>query len=311
MGRRRKKANSESGLHKFADYMCHPKRLCLVALALMAIISAPFLARYIPNLHEQPEYAVTVKDIHVTPPPEWVPQDIAQQVYSSAGLPDEMSLLDDGLVQQVAEAYRSHPWIKSVQQVKKQQPASVLVSVTYRKPVALVEVREGLYPIDADGVLLPPRDFRREDVYKYPIVSRIGTIPAGSAGHEWGDPVVLGAARLAEILTTKNDKGEAYWNALSVQRIESPVRIAANDSLNDLIYRLRTKGGSEIIWGRAPGTGHPGEVTADKKIRRLETYLADYGGYETAHGPSELDIRHWHEISHRAIATKPERNGRR
>lgn len=285
--------------------------MCLIAFGLMGVVSVPFLTQYVPDLHDQPEYAVTVNDIHATAPPEWVPQDISQQVYNRAGLPEKMSLLDEGLVQQIAEAYQAHPWIKSVQQVRKQQPASVTVEVTYRKPVALVEVREGLYPIDADGTLLPPRDFRQEDVYQYPLVSRISSIPAGPAGHEWGDPVVLGAARLAEILTTKNHKGEAYWTALGVQRIESPVRIAANDSLDDLIYRLRTPGGSEIIWGRAPGTGHPGEVTADKKIRRLETYLADYGGYETAHGPSELDIRHWHEISHRALVKKPASNRRR
>lgn len=304
MARRRKKV-SESGLHKLADYLFHPKRLCLIALLSLGGISIPFLARHVPDLREQPEYVITVNDIHVTEPPEWVPRDIAQQIYDRAGLPQEMSLLDEGLVQQVVEAYQTHPWIKSVKQVRKQQPASVFVDVTYRKAVALIEVREGLYPVDADGVLLPPRDFRQKDVYQYPIVGRVRSTPAGPAGEEWGDPVVLGAARIAEVLSGKNHKGERYWKALGAQRIESPVRIAADDNLDDLIYRLRTPRGSEIIWGRAPGTGHPGEVTADKKIRRLETYLADYGGYETAHGPSELDIRHWHEISHRALATKP------
>ncbi len=304
MGSRKSQSN-ESALHRLADHLFHPKRLAFVALALLGLLSIPFLLRAVPNLRDQPQYTVTVRNIHITPPPEWVPEDIAQQVYNRAGLPTEMSLLDKGLVQQVSEAFESHPWVKSVERVEKQQPASVTVKLTYRKPVAMVEVRDGLYPIDSDGVLLPPRDFRQADAFRYPIVGDVTSIPSGSAGQEWGDPVVLGAARLAEILIKKNPKGVAYWTALGIKRIESPTRIASHDSLDDLLYRLRTPGGSQIIWGRAPGTGHPGEVTADKKIRRLETYLADYGGYETAHGPSELDIRHWHEISHRAIAAEP------
>ncbi len=298
--------NSEdSPFHNFADELFRPRRLCLIALVLMVLVSWPYLRRNMPTLAEQPLYAITARNIHVSDPPEWVPEDIVLQIHNKAGLPDEMSLLDKGLVKQISDAFTVHPWVKSVERVEKHQPPGVTVTLKYRRPVALVEVQGGLYPIDADGVLLPPRDFRQSDVQKYPIISRVSSVPAGSAGHAWGDPVVLGAARLAEILIKKNEEGTPFWNALNVARIETPNRISADDSLDDLIYRLRTPGGSQIVWGRAPGTGHPGEVTADKKIRRLETYLADYGGYETAHGPSELDIRHWHEISHRSLATRP------
>ena len=297
-------------MQRIGGELFRPTRLCLIALALLALISWPYVKGKIPKLSDQPEYAVTVNNIHISAPPEWVPSDITQQVYNRAGLPDRMSLLDEGLVQQVSDAFRLHPWVKSVERVEKHQPTGVTVALTYRKPVAFVEVPDGLYPIDADGILLPPRDFRQTDVGRYPIISRVTSVPSGN-GQPWDDPVVLGAARLAEILIQKNEDGTQFWNALKVQKIESPNRIAANDSLDDLIYRLRTPGGSRIIWGRAPGTGHPGEVTAGKKIRRLEEYLADYGGYETAHGPSELDIRHWHEISHRAIAVQPETNRQR
>ena len=304
----RKRVKDESSLHRFADELFRPTRLCLMALLLLGLISWPYLRTKIPRLSDQPQYSITVDNIVISEPPEWVPADIAHQAHNRARLPERMSLLDKGLVPQIADAFKLHPWVKSVIRVEKHQPARVTVTLEYRKPVALVEVQGGLYAIDADGVLLPPRDFRQEDLKLYPIVTRVSSVPAGGAGEPWGDPVVLGAARIAEILVGRNPQGTEFWNALNVNRIETPNRIAANDSLDDLIYRLRTPGGSLIIWGRAPGTGHPGEVTADKKIRRLEEYLADYGGYETAHGPSELDIRHWHEISHRALATRPDDN---
>lgn len=307
----RKRANEESPLHHFADEMFRPTRLCIIAVALLALISWPYVRSKVPKLADQPQYAITVDNIIITEPPAWVPADIGHQVHNRAGLPEQMSLLDKGLVQQVTDAFAVHPWVKSVKRVEKQQPARVVVSLEYRKPVALVEVQGGLYAVDADGILLPPRDFRQTDLDQYPIVGRVSSVPAGGAGEPWGDPVVLGAARIAEILVNKNKQGDQFWSALDVKRIETPNRIAANDSLDDLIYRLRTPGGSLIIWGRAPGTGHPGEVAAEKKIRRLEEYLADYGGYETAHGPSELDIRHWHEISHRALATQPNETTRR
>lgn len=311
MGRKRRKKPSSSFFQRAVEASFRPRRLCVIAAILTALISLPYLRAWLPDLREQPEYVVSVSNIHINEPPPWVPQDIARQAFDRAGLPSRMSLLDAGLVRQIADAFLVHPWVKSVQRVEKHHPAGVRVLLTYREPVAMVEVSDGLYPIDADGVLLPPRDFREPDVYRYPIVTRIGSTPAGEIGQPWGDPVVLGAARLAEILAQKDEAGKPFWTALGINRIESPSRITAEDSLEDFIYRLHTPGGSRIIWGRAPGTGHPGEVTADKKIRRLQEYLADYGGYETAHGPSELDIRHWHEISHRALAKTPGNDGQR
>jgi hypothetical protein len=307
---RKKKSSDDSALHRFADELFRPTRLFLVAIVLFALVSWPYIRTRIPRLADQPAYAITANQIFITEPPEWVPKDIAQQIHNRAGLPERMSLLDVGLVKQISDAFEVDPWVKSVKRVEKHQPAGVSVTLEYRTPVAMVEVQDGLYPIDADGTLLPPRDFRQEDLTKYPIITRVSSVPAGRSGQQWGDPVVLGAARIAEILMKQDGDGK-LWNRLNVNRIETPNRIAANDSLDDLIYRLRTPGGSRIIWGRAPGTGHPGEVTAEKKIRRLQEYLADYGGYETAHGPSELDIRHWHEISHRALATRPDEQTRR
>ncbi len=291
--------------HRWAAWLFRPKPLCLVAAGLLALISWPYLATRLPDLAGEPEYAVTAENIQVSELPEWVPANLVQQALKQAGLPARMSLLDKGLIGQIAAAFSLHPWVEAVERVEKHHPAGVSVTLRYRRPVAMVEVRDGLYPIDENAVLLPPRDFRQSDASKYPIVSGVQSVPAGGVGQPWGDTVVTGAARVASLLTRSDASGKPYWQALALNRIDAPARLSADDRLDDLIFRLRTRGGSRIIWGRAPGTGHPGEVTAEKKIRRLQDYLANFGRYETAHGPSELDIRHWHEISHRALATSP------
>lgn len=165
---KRRRHDDISVIQRVGTELFRPTRLCVVAVVLMVLISWPYLRTKVPRLADQPEYAVTVNQIHISEPPPWVPADIAQQVYNRAGLPDRMSLLDEGLVGQISDAFRLNPWVKSVERVEKHQPAGVTVTLTYRKPVALVEVRDGLYPIDADGILLPPRDFRQADVGRYP-----------------------------------------------------------------------------------------------------------------------------------------------
>ena len=64
---------------------------------------------------------------------------------------------------------------------------------------------------------------------------------------------------------------------------------------------LRTTGGSRIIWGRAPGSDRPGELSAEQKIGRMEEYLARKGGFTDPQGPLEIDIRHWKEITARPL----------
>ena len=69
--------------------------------------------------------------------------------------------------------------------------------------------------------------------------------------------------------------------------------------IDDLQFELLTRNGSRILWGRAPGTNHPGELTVEQKIGRLKKYQSDFGGFDQPHGPYEIDIRHWREISRR------------
>ena len=230
-------------------------------------------------------------------PPNWVAQDLLQQVIERAGLPQEVSLLEDGLAEEIAKAFELHPWVEEVIFVRKSIPARLEVELSYRRPVAMVQGVQGMYPVDGSGTLLPPADFSVADTKRYPVIQNVKSTPRGAAGTNWGDLNVVAAARLADTLAV-------HWQEFGLVAIRVPRPRKVQVTFDDLIYELVTAGGSTIIWGRVPGSNHPGELSAEQKIGRLKKYLTDFGSFDHPHGPYEIDIRHWQEISRRPLSAR-------
>lgn len=279
-----------------------PRLLVGLAALVCATVFGRQWIRNLPDLSQRAEYRITAADVQVSAPPRWVPENFVPQALETAGLPREMSLLDESLVKDVAGAFRNHPWVSEVVRVKKSAADGVVVELKYRQPVAMVEVPEGFYPIDAKGILLPPADLSAADARRFPLIQNVMSRPAGPAGANWGDPSVLGAARLAALLQEPVGGNDAPWKRFRLMTIRLGRSSSTRPTLEDTVLELATAGGSRIIWGRPPGTGHPGELTVEQKLGRLDRYVADYGGFDQPHGPYEIDIRHWQEISRRSLA---------
>ncbi len=282
-----------------------PAWLFLLAMIASAVFVGPRLAERLPDLTSRKEYRLRVENLHFTERPHWVPHDLIGQVAKLENWNAQpISLLEESCCQEIAEAFSRHPWMKKVERVRLRPGGRVDLEITFRKPVAMVQAGRGqFYPIDADAILLPPSDFSRADIKRYPLIENPSTLPQGPAGTYWGDLMVLGAARLAEHLLHPFDETTTHWEHLKLARIELPRRTTAEVDIKDVQYRLITKDGSRILWGRAPGTDHPGELTAEQKIGRLTQYLADFGTFRPAHGPLEIDIRHWQEITQRRLSS--------
>ena len=267
----------------------------LVAIAATATFVIPIARDSLPDLSQQDQYQLTQDDIHLHPvPTRWVPPDLVNQVLTQANLQGRLNSLDTGLSKTLAEAFRLHPWVAEVQQVRKSLAGGIDVSLKYREPVAMVHVSVGMYPIDSTGVLLPPADFSVSDTDRFLKVENIRSTPGGPAGTSWGDSSVTGAAQLAAGLAD-------VWEKLQLEAILAPTHIPGDTQPDDLLFSLRTRGGSHIVWGRIPDSKYPGELTTDQKVARLEKYLADFGSYAEPSGPYEIDIRHWQEISRRPL----------
>jgi hypothetical protein len=253
----------------------------------------------LPDLSQRDEYRLRRDQVHITQPPHWVPHNLVEQVWQQGGFADELPLLDDKLAHDIAEAFALNPWVAEVMSVTKSFPPSVQVKLKYRRPVAMVQVKEGMYPVDALGVLLPPAEFSISDTKQYPLIVNVHSTPQGPAGSSWGDKVVLDAAQLAAALAP-------HWKKLDLLSIACPRTSPEHGTLDEGVFTLVAAGGTRIVWGQAPGTDHPGELPTDKKIGRLEKYIADFGGFDRPHGPYLIDIRHFQEITRIRLSVERE-----
>lgn len=286
-----------------------PRVLLFFAALISSTLVVPLLIQSLPDLRERDEFRVEIDAVSITTPPRWVPVDLVERVLEVSDVRD-FSLLDESLPKDVYEAFRRDPWVAQVVRVRKVPPNRVDVELVYRRPVAMVEVAEGLYPVDPNGTLLPPGDFSAADAREFPLIRNVASKPQGPAGTNWGSVAILGAARLAEALLQAPPRKPSHWERLGLVAICVP---DSTDStgIEDLCFELLAPSGSRIIWGRAPGSTHPGELTVEQKIGRLEKYVADFGSFDRPHGPYEIDIRHWQEISRRPLTAATEPSTRR
>jgi hypothetical protein len=304
MARAGKSSGGESGTQSptmgssFIPWFFQPAMLFRMSLIAGACAFWPYVLQKLPSLGTRPEYRISFAEIQVIPAPtDPVPGNLVEQVADQSGMPRELSLLNESLTVEIAQAFRRHPWVSKVIRVRKSFPAAIVVELEYRKPVVMAQVQGGRIPLDAHGVVLPTSDFSTRDTNRFPLIQNVDNKPKVRPGNIWNDPGILAATRLADLL------GE-HWKALKLEAISlSRVTGSATDS-DDVILELIGKGGSKIVWGRAPGSDHPGELEAMQKVRRLEKYLVDYGDYSHPQGPYEIDIRHWQEISRRPLVAE-------
>ena len=275
-----------------ATHFFKPRVLLMVALTIFGAVMSSRINAFLPDLAKRAEYRITIQNIRVENQPHWIPHDLVQQAARGYGLPATMSVLDPNVTEEIGKAFLHHPWVTAVK-VRIDGPQQVTVEPTYRIPVAMVQMRSGgMYPIDVEGVLLPPADFRQADTWRYPVIQNISSTPQGPAGSEWGDICVTTGASLADALSKHADDGQPYWRKLKLKAIIAPKRTAANMTADDLMFELATTDGSRIVWGRAPGTKYPGEVDTAKKLSRLEVYLERFEGFDQPNGPYQIDVYH-------------------
>ncbi len=204
-----------------------------------------------------PEYRLAADQVAVTPPPEWVNDDFVSETLRASGLDADGSLLDENLPQKLARAFSVAPWVAEVRGVEVRYPSAARIELSYREPVALVELPQGLYPVDKDGVLLPTAFFiaAPEKQRELLVIGGVTSTPLGTAGTLWGDAGVHAAARLASILCPV----AADLELATIHAVRETPHTAFFSG------RATTTAGTEIIWGRIDPTDKNNET----KIGRL------------------------------------------
>jgi hypothetical protein len=165
---RKKKTTGLTLRAKIMRFLWQPRKLVVVATLAVGVFFAPTLIKKLPDISQRPEYRIAAIDIEITDPPHWIPRDLLTQIIDTGQLQDELSILDEDLAKQVAQACRRHPWVSEVKSVRVTVPARIQVQLEYRVPVAMVAVQDGMYPVDANATLLPSQDFSAADTKRYP-----------------------------------------------------------------------------------------------------------------------------------------------
>ncbi|MBM4091559.1 MAG: hypothetical protein FJ276_19345 [Planctomycetes bacterium] len=259
-------------------------------------------------------YALGADTLQVTPQPAWIHSDVKAEVLRDGSL-TSASLLDPDLTHQVVRAFELHTWVAEVTSAGKRLEGGkprMVVTVRYREPVIMVRARdpqwEGdcFYPVDTEGIFLPPDEFSRTQTRNYLRVDANNALPVGPVGTPYGDPGVTGAAMIAQ---TVQDSWKAAGLAWIVTQRDAKAEIAR---LEQTSYVLLPLGASpdlwakrtatqlastsapdapEVLWGRAPGYEDAGEAKAFAKAARLVQFVQKHGQIDQLPGDTSIDLR--------------------
>src|SRR5262245_17186731 len=83
----------------------------------------------------QDRFQVSVRDIELTPVPEWIRGDLLAEVQQIAALPSTLNTMDDSLSRGLRDAFGMHPWVREVVEVRVKRPSQIRVKLTYRDPI--------------------------------------------------------------------------------------------------------------------------------------------------------------------------------
>ncbi len=258
--------------------------LLIVGVILVAALTARAIwLRVRADVFRGSEYQLSFDDVEITPPPSWIRGNVKAEALRDGSLDEPLSLIDENLTERIAKAFALHPWVARVERVTKHYPAGASVDLVYRRPVAMVEVQDGLFPVDSGGVLLPSADFTAAEARNYPRIADVTSQPMGPVGTSWNDASVTGAARIAEVLSP-------IWRELRLYQIR--LRPDASQSRAEGgEFHLITRTGNVIPWGNPPGDESPPEPNAADKIARLKKYAVEHGGLDNSGNVPDLDLR--------------------
>lgn len=276
---------------RLVEWSFQPRVLGAMILSVLFVFVFPALSALWPSISQSPRYRFSPDSIELTEPTEWVPHGIAKQIAEEHPEWNNRSLLEDTLVADLAAEFRKHTWIASVDRVEKTRQGRVKVIVTYRSPVAMVETSQGLVPIDADGVVLPPEDVRPSDRERLPRLKGIRTIATGMVGRKWNDPLVISGAKLCAALLPKGNL-ETIWKRYGLQAVVAPdlSRLSPEESHQPPVFELLTMKQRRVIWGHPPDSQSHEPSTA-KKLERLASYIKKQSSLDQPPGNLAINIR--------------------
>ena len=130
--------------------------------------------------------------------------------------------------------------------------------------------QESFLPIDNDGVLLPTKDFKQEDIPNFLIIYAQDVLASDypKVGMTIADPQIVEAILLCRLINPLRNQKFPKLTSVYVY----PSQEAGKGRWK---LELTTKGGPRILWGSAPGHEANSEPLANVKLKRLVEVFID------------------------------------
>ena len=257
-------------------------------LVLAVFIAASFYAykKFGLEIAGRSDQQVSLENVVLVPEqPEWVKSSLKEQIIGQYEL-DKLLLDDEELVEQFAAAFELDSHVEDVVRIEK-RVNHIRVEVTYRVPVAMVEVKVDeqrfVFPVDRSAVVMQTNDFDEADLGEFLRLVSDYSKPKGNSGTPWGDPIITAGAAIA------NSLNDIAWKAMGLYRIYS---IAENDGSNRLYYvNLKNDENIRVLWGNAPGEEVSSEASVAEKVTNLEAFFKENSTLSVSSETAEIDLR--------------------
>lgn len=199
--------------------------------------------------------------------PAWADRTGEEVVRVDLG--DGGSLFDAGLVERVARAFESSPWIRRVLAVERVFPDRLRVRFEYRRAHAAVRRADGHVLVDSDGVRLPGVWADPPTCDRPAVITGIASAPP-APGKVWDDPALRAGLAMADFA-----HGDPILRRLGVKEVDVANFGGRLDPRRSEVA-LVTAGGCVVHWGRDPSQPRFGDPSTDEKLENLREVLAVY-----------------------------------
>lgn len=209
----------------------------------------------------------TLPRVETAVAPAWADRTGEEVVRVDLG--DGGSLFDAGLVERVARAFESSPWIRRVLAVERVFPDRLRVRFEYRRAHAAVRRANGHLLVDSDGVRLPGVWADPPTCDRPAVITGIASAPP-APGKVWDDPALRAGLAMADFA-----HGDPILRRLGVKEVDVANFGGRLDPRRSEVA-LVTAGGCVVHWGRDPSQPRFGDPSTDEKLENLREVLAVY-----------------------------------
>ncbi len=236
------------------------KLLGAFALAVALIIGWRYAERAMLEYAKthSPVREVTSERIELIDAPSWMSDAIQQQIRACAAQPISPDPMDGWSLRLAAKNLQHNPWIEQVRQVERRSDGRIEVRADYRRPVAIVEARDGYHLIDRNAVCLPGV-YGEHQAYRLGLIilANAASPPPPEAGQTWPGEDVMAGLELIRLMEEEPCR-------VQVREID----LGQRDARGRLWLVLNTNLGP-VQWGLPPGQGQGIDTDPRLKLRRL------------------------------------------